>query len=183
MKIEYEAKFLVPDVEVFRAMLKEKGAECVQPERLMRRWIAGSEYEHGKWLRLRDEGNKVTLTFKDRSVRSVDGTKEVEVTVSNFDDTLKILKLVGIKKKGYQENKRESWQLNGVEVEIDTWPGVEPFVEIEGKTELEVKRTAEALGFDWNNARHDTADELYAEQNGVTPKEAFKIFDDLRFPE
>ena len=52
---------------------------------------------------------------------------------------------MGIKSRGYQENKRTKYVLNGVEIDIDSWPMIPTYVEIEGKNEEEVMNTLEIL--------------------------------------
>lgn len=52
---------------------------------------------------------------------------------------------MGIKSRGYQENKRTQYILNGVEIDIDSWPMIPNYVEIEGKNEEEVMNTLEIL--------------------------------------
>lgn len=52
---------------------------------------------------------------------------------------------MGIKSRGYQENKRTQYILNGVEIDIDSWPMIPTYVEIEGKNEEEVMNTLEIL--------------------------------------
>jgi adenylate cyclase, class 2 len=66
MKTEIEVKFLDVDFNLMREKLKQLGAVCEQPMRLMRRAIIETpELEaKGGFLRVRDEGDKVTLTYK-----------------------------------------------------------------------------------------------------------------------
>ena len=45
----------------------------------------------------------------------------------------------------YQENKRTRYTLEGVEIDIDTWPYIPTYVEIEGKSVDEVKDTIKKL--------------------------------------
>ena len=52
---------------------------------------------------------------------------------------------MGIKSRGFQENKRTQYILNGVEIDIDSWPMIPTYVEIEGKNEEEVMNTLEIL--------------------------------------
>ena len=52
---------------------------------------------------------------------------------------------MGIKSRGYQENKRTQYILNGVEIDIDSGPRIPTNVEIEGKNEEEVMNTLEIL--------------------------------------
>ena len=59
--------------------------------------------------------------------------------------TRELLENMGIKSRGYQENKRTQYILNGVEIDIDSWPMIPTYVEIEGKNEEEVMNTLEIL--------------------------------------
>ena len=49
--------------------------------------------------------------------------------------------------KNYQENRRVQYQLNGVEVDIDSWPMIPTYLEIEGASPEAVYAAVEALGF------------------------------------
>ena len=68
--------------------------------------------------------------------------------------------------KSYQETRRESWLLEETEIEVDTWPWIPPFIEIEGKNEIIVRSVAEGLGFDWRNAKHGSVENIYEEGIG-----------------
>ena len=50
----------------------------------------------------------------------------------------------------YQENKRIRYMLNGVELDIDFWPYIPPYLEIEGKSEEAVKDMVKLLEVDEN---------------------------------
>ncbi|MEK7461694.1 MAG: CYTH domain-containing protein [Patescibacteria group bacterium] len=175
MNTEIEAKFTRIDPRNVRKRLIELGANLKQPERLMRR----KNYDYGDnrlrkvggWIRLRDEINRVTLAYKQLDDRTLYGTKEILITVENFEETAIFLTTIGLQIKSYQETKRESWLLEEVEVEIDTWPWVPSFVEIEGKDEESVKKTAKILGFDWGVAKHGSVENVYQEIFDVTEEE------------
>ena len=66
MQTEIEAKFPNVDFEKIRAQLKQLGASLEQPMRHMRRAIieTPSMRENNSFVRVRDEGDKVTLTYK-----------------------------------------------------------------------------------------------------------------------
>lgn len=112
---------------------------------------------------MRDEGDKVTLSIKVVDGTTITNQREACVTVSSFDEACAILTLVGCRKKSYQEMRRELWMLEGVEVTLDEWPFLAPFVEIEGKGEAAVRAAAERLGFAWAEARFCHVGTLYAE--------------------
>lgn len=169
MKTEIEVKFLNVDFDKVREQLLSLGGECVQPMRLMRRVLSqqhfrSEESDFTAFLRLRDEGDKVTMTYKEFHERSITGAKEREVVVSNFDETKAILEASGIEFTTFQESKRETWKLDDVEVVLDEWPWLHPYIEIEGDEEELVKDVATKLGFDWHTAVFGATNAAYMEQ-------------------
>ncbi len=163
METEIEAIFTNVDKGEVRTKLHELGAELVCPERLQKRKNYDPPTDKG-WIRVRDEGNKVTLTYKRMENRSIDGMKEINIVVDDFDTTDSFLQTIGIPVKSYQETKRESWLLNGVEIEIDEWPWLPPFVEIEGDSIERVEKAAKKLDFDMKDATYGAVNNLYAEK-------------------
>lgn len=154
MKTEIEATFLNVDVDQLRSKLRTAGGKCEQPMRLMRRVVSEPPALFAKhaFVRVRDEGDKVTMTYKQgHNSGVITDPKEIEITVSNFEDAVAILEEAGLKGSSYQETKRETWKLDDVEVVIDEWPWLEPLAEIEGPTEAKVREVAKILGFDWND--------------------------------
>jgi adenylate cyclase class 2 len=113
------------------------------------------------FLRVRDEGDKVTMAYKQFNVSAIDGCEEIETIVNDFDKTIKILEKSGLKSESYQESRREQWLLDDTEIVIDEWPWVSPYVEIEGKDERTVKNVAKKLGFDWQNAAFGSVTTIY----------------------
>ncbi len=164
METEYEATFVNVDKNKIRKKLRELNANLVREEFLMKRVTFNlPSNERGTWLRVRDEGNKITMALKsiEGDGKSIEGQKELETTIDDFDVGIMIFEKIGCIKKAYQENKREIWMINDVEVAIDEWPFLEPFVEIEGKDEKSVKQIADKLGFNYNKALFSSTDEQY----------------------
>ncbi|WP_406114543.1 class IV adenylate cyclase [Streptomyces sp. NBC_01014] len=143
--VEYEAKFL--DIEpLSMASRIEQAGGVFRGERLMRRYVYDTVPPvQGRWLRLRDSGDGVTLCVKTITSDAIDGTQETETTVGSFEDTHALLGLMGLTPRSYQENRRSSWVLDEVRLEIDSWPGIPPYLEIEGDDEQAVRATAERL--------------------------------------
>lgn len=165
MKTEIEAKY--PDINRtdFLKKLKKSRATLVHPEVLMRRRnfdFPDRKLEKiGGWVRVRDEGDKTTLIYKQLNDRTLHGTKEVDVVVGSFEKICEFLLAIGLEQKSYQETKREKWVLDKTEITIDTWPWVPSFVEIEGQSEEEVREISKRLGFDWSNAMHGSVETIY----------------------
>jgi len=155
MKTEIEVKFLDVDFDNLREKLLALGAVCEQPMRLMRRVIIEPPHLTARdaFVRVRDEGDKVTLTYKQFDDHmAFSGVQEIEVAVSDFDATVALLAQAGLPHKSFQESRRETWRLDNTEVVLDEWPWLKPYIEIEGHSESEVEQTAKALGFDWADA-------------------------------
>ena len=80
---------------------------------------------------------------------------------------MELLSTLGGDKKSYQENKRELWKLDDVEITIDEWPFLEPYVEIEGIYEEAVKNMAQQLGFNYAEALFGTVTTIYSKKYGI----------------
>ena len=146
MNTEYEIRVLEINKQKLIEKLEKLGAEF-KGDNEQRRYVYDViPKEDGKWIRLRTNGKKTTLTYKNVVDTTIDGTKELEVEVSDFEKTNELLENMGIKNRGYQENRRTQYVLNGVEIDIDSWPMIPTYVEIEGKNEDEVLKTLDLLG-------------------------------------
>ena len=168
MNKEIEAKFLHVDFNDIRHRLTGLGAVLEQPMRLMRRalidtpeMIAGGR---DAFIRIRDEGNRVTVTFKEFKANTLDGAEEREIVVSNFDDALEIFAEAGLKYRSFQESKRETWRLGETEIVLDEWPWLDTYIEVEAPTEDLVKGVSKKLGFTWDQAIFGSVDRAYKEQ-------------------
>ena len=148
MEIEYEVRFLEIDKERIIERLEELGA-IKKGDYNQKRYVYNLvPSQEGKWIRLRTNGSITTLTYKDIEKDTVDGTREVEVQVDDFEKTNELLERIGFKNKGYQENKRTQYILNGVEIDIDSWPMIPTYLEIEGKSEEEIIKIQKLLNMD-----------------------------------
>lgn len=153
--LEIECKFLDVDPSELGAQLKALGAKR-KYRRLFRRYVFDFPdlrlNSDSSWLRVRDEGDKVTLGYKQRlgveDGQNDGGMKEIEVTVSDFELTADLLRAIGMKPKFYEENWRTLYTLDDVEFMIDEWPLIPPYIEIESDSWEKVDAAAEKLGFD-----------------------------------
>lgn len=148
MHTEYEVRVLDIDTKKIIKKLEQLGAKKIAEFDYKRRiYNFNPSCEH-KWIRLRTDGNKTTLTIKKLENLEIDGTKEMEIEVSDFEETNNILNELGYKSHTYQENKRIRYMLNDVELDIDSWPYIPTYLEIEGKNKKAVEDMIELLGVD-----------------------------------
>lgn len=166
LKPEIEATFINIDKDQLRAQLKGLCAKLLQPELLMRRTIF--DIDDYSFVRVRDEGNRITMSYKHLDAVSLSGMKEICLNVNNYDEAIAFVKACGLKIKAVQETLREEWELDGVELDIDTWPWPPPYVEIEGPNEAAVKSVAAKLDFDMADALYGSVDEVYKIYYDVT---------------
>ncbi len=178
MDIEYEAKFLGIDKDDMRRRLTAAGGTCVKPEFLQKRIpfdLPGDRKSKDAWVRVRDEAGRITLSLKIVDGDRIEDQREIMLTVDNFDNAVAFLDAIGCVRKSYQETKRELWHLDGVEIMMDEWPFLDPFIEVEGPSESAVRAAAEKLGFRWEDAVFGAAGKLYFMKYGVYPDTVNRI--------
>ena len=88
--------------------------------------LSSHHHEKNEWFRIRQESDKITMTYKCIHNDSIDGVEE-----HDFDAAAQILEKTGLKNTSTQENYREIWKNDEIEICIDTWPGLAPYIEIE----------------------------------------------------
>jgi adenylate cyclase class 2 len=163
MPAEYEAKVLDIDPSAMTELIRSRGGQQVSEPTLQRRYVYDiTPGDQSKWIRLRDTGNNSTIAVKSIAHDGIDGTYEVEVTVDDFHATNELLSMLGFRPKGYQENRRTSFTLEGAQLEIDEWPMIPPYLEIEAKTPAEVIRVAALLGYEEPQLTSENTTKVYA---------------------
>ncbi len=138
----------------------------------MKRTIFAHPQKENAYLRVRDEGSQITCTYKEIAQGNLDihSVKELETEVKDYETLVQIFTSLELRKKSVQETYREVWEINNeIEIMIDQWPGLEPFIEIEGKDEEVVKEYTEKLSFDWNDGLFGATDQIYKKYLGIEP--------------
>ncbi|MEU6831214.1 hypothetical protein ABZ894_21390 [Nocardia beijingensis] len=162
MPIEHEAKILDIDPGAIEQHIIDKGGRKLG-ERFMRRYVYDiAPGDDSRWIRLRDNGNGTTLAVKHITSDAIDGTHEVEVSVDDFAAGNALLEMLGFTAKSYQETKRISFVLDGAQLEIDTWPLIPPYLEIEAATKDDVVRIAGLLGYTEADLTGENTMKIYA---------------------
>jgi len=183
---ELEVKFFDVDLNVIRDKLQAAGAALKTPERLMRRVVYGGEANPTllcTYGRIRDEGDKITMSAKYSAINGdIASQKEAVVTVDSFENAMSLLHSFGLKETNYQESKRETWELaDGTLVELERWPDLPTYIEIEGLRVDAVQAGAVALGLDWEKHTVVSTDKLYQQHYNLTEQQTRQKLADLRF--
>ena len=161
MGIEYEVRVLDINIEETTKKLEILGAKKVGEWEQKRYVYDTNPVNPNAWYRLRTNGSETTLTYKNVQANTVDGTKELEIVVSDFDKTNELLELMGYINRGYQENKRIRYMLNGIEIDIDSWPMIPAYMEIEGKSVDEVNEMLVLLDVDMDKVTALNCQDIY----------------------
>src|SRR3989344_700733 len=132
---EIEARFLEIDKEALTHKLRELNAEDLGEYTLEEVIYYDKELnwkkEGKKFIRLRKTSNDVLLTYKCYEAEAVDGAEEIELAVDSMEKAQALLDRLGFVAFRNQEKKRHSFRLEGVAVDIDTWPRIPTYAELE----------------------------------------------------
>lgn len=103
-----------------------------------------------KWVRLRKSNDKIELTVKhiyEKETSKLQKVQEYEIKVSDLEEANELLQSIGVVKRNYQEKIRHSFEYKNAEIEIDEWPLLEPYMEIECDDEILIENIIKKLGY------------------------------------
>ena len=124
------------------------------------------------YLRLRREGERRELILK-QLVHAAPVKEELELSIeipdeSQWDAVASYMESIGLKKIVYQQKKRISYLYNNIRFDIDTWPSVPTYLEIESNTEEAILDGVRLMGFDPKDTTSMTGKEVF-EKYSVDP--------------
>ena len=125
----------------------------------------GSLKKRGIVLRVRKEADEVYLFVKSNiSKELVKSADETAVKVESFDALKEILAVLGFFVKGVSKKKRVMYKSDGVSFCFDKYQGdasfIPEFMEVECKSEEEVMKYVNLLGFKEEDCKNWTLTEL-----------------------
>lgn len=174
MHTEYEVRILEIDPKEMVEKLEKLHATLIF-DAMQKRYVYDFKPKvDSKWIRLRTNGEKTTLAIKNVATSKIDGTQELEIEVDDFDRCHLILKELGYEERSYQENKRIQYDLNGVEIDIDTWPKMPTYMEVEGASEEAVYHALDVLGIDKEDCTSLDVESIYG-QYGIDVKNVSEL--------
>jgi hypothetical protein len=168
---EYEAKFLDIDVSRMRRKIKKLGGVLVHENRkYVRSVFKLCNTDIKGYVRVRDEGEEVTITAK--IYNNPDYPDEYEISTANsFEEAKNLLEAMNLTMKAFQESYREKWSLptfkNVHELTFDTLPGIPPYMEVDCNTEDALYKVIDALKLNKDKMRKGAFDRTYKEYYGI----------------
>ena len=154
MKTEIETRFLNIDKKSLILKLRSLGAKDNGENKLEDiifydkdlKWLS-----ENKLVKLRKLGDITKLILKQNKEQEVDSAKEIEFSVSSLSEAKSFLEALGLVVSRVVEKYRHSFVLDRVTVDIDTWPKIPVYVELEGDSVEDLKSVANKLGLKWED--------------------------------
>ena len=170
---EFEAKFLDIDLESLYKKLKVLGCFKKQENTIFRRSVFNlCDIKRG-YVRVRDEGNKVTMTAK--IYKDPKFPEEYEVSIKDdFEKGKSFLQSLNLTEKAYHETMRETWRIpygknkEFCEIAIDRIPGLPLYIEVECKTEKDLNKSIKLLEMDRSKIGYGAYGKVFDKYYGIT---------------
>lgn len=157
---EIECRFLEIDKDKLIQRLLELGATD-KGEVLLEEIIIYDPAEEwrkdNKFIRLGKAGDVVTVAYKEYKSQSVDGAYEIEFKVDDYEKAVLFFEKIGFKPFRYQQKRRHSLILDNIIFDIDTWPNIPSYLEIEAESEQDLQKATQVIGYDWTEAVFNNA--------------------------
>lgn len=154
MPYETETKVLNIDKADLLAKLEKIGAKKILETRLTVDWFQfpGTKSEAEPWyLRVRKYSDgKVEITWKGQSqtLGKSRTHEEINLNVSDFEKAKDFLVAIGLVNYAHQEKDRSSWTLKHWRFDLDQYPGIPAYLEIEGRDEAHIGEALKFLGLE-----------------------------------
>jgi len=156
MAHEIETKVLDIDAKSVKAKLTSLAAEKTQETRLVVDWyrVKGTKEGEDPWfLRIRSnsEGkHEVTWKAKSEVLGTARKHKEINFHIEEPEKLADLFEELGLEAYAHQEKDRVSFEYKDWHFDIDQYPGMPAYLEIEGTSEEHVKEGVALLGLESN---------------------------------
>jgi adenylate cyclase, class 2 len=187
MEIEFEGRILDINREELISKIKSIGGKPKTPLTLYRRSVFGlCDIKRG-FVRVRDEGDKITMTAK--IYKNPDFPEEYELQLKdNFENGQAFLEALNLNKKAYHETMREKWSIPAgktskelCEIAIDYIPGLPVYAELECKTKNDLYKTAKLLNIPITDLMYGGYGKVFVHYYDMAENEINNIIPSLTF--
>jgi adenylate cyclase class 2 len=159
--IEFETKILNVNKETIK-FLNTK-AILINKRHLVKRFVYGLGHKNSNnsWIRILDD-NGLSLCYKNYKSYKIGGIDEIELkTTGKLEDLKKLLTVLGCKLIAEQHSYESNYEYNGAKIDLEKWPMIPPYLEIEGKNKKSVLDVIKLMGFDKKDSRPITTKMVY----------------------
>ncbi len=172
MAHEIETKVLDINLDSVKEKLISLGAKKIQETRLVVDWYwtRGTKAGEEPWfLRIRsysDDKNEVTWKAKSDILGTARKHKEINFLINEPEKLGDLFEEIGLEKYAHQEKDRISFVYKDWQFDIDQYPDMPAFLEIEGNSEEHIKEAMALLGLEnnrtWAKGERILIEEVYS---------------------
>ncbi len=170
---EIETKILEVDTEEIKKKLKTLGAKEIKNTRLFVDWYCVPEAVNGThpwYLRVRktsDGKSEISWKSLEKFVGNTRQSQEINIDVSDFEQAKSFFEQIGLAHYAHQEKDRISFSLKDWNFDLDKYPGMPAYLEIEGNSEEHVGEAIKMLGLENHQALSQGETKLIRERYGL----------------
>ena len=151
---EIETKVLEVNEEEVKEKLKSLDAKEIQDTRLSVDWYGPrgtKQGEHPWYLRIRtNREGKSEVSWKSlpKITENTRHSDEINLNVSDAVNMKKLFEAIGLENYAHQEKDRTSFVLKDWNFDLDKYPGMPAYLEIEGKSHEHVQEAIKILNLE-----------------------------------
>ena len=148
---EIETKILEVDKEEIKKKMKLLSAEEIKNTRLFVDWYCpkgAEESGHPWYLRVRkttDGKSEISWKSLEKFIGNTRQSEEINIDVSDFEKAKSLLEAVGLLHYAHQEKDRITFVYKDWNFDLDQYPGMPAYLEIEGNSEEHVGEAIKLL--------------------------------------
>lgn len=188
MEVEYEGRILDVSPSEIREKAKALGGRMKAPLTLYRRSVFKLCDVARGFVRVRDEGDKTTMTAK--IFKNPDFPEEYELGIKDsFENGQAFLRALNLEEKAYHETIREKWHIPRrvggstelCELTIDYIPGLPAYSEIECKSQGDLRRACKLLGMKYSDLVFGGYGNVFVHYYGMAARDINDVIPRLTF--
>jgi adenylate cyclase, class 2 len=169
---ETETKILGVNPRTIAARLKKLGARQTQKTRLVVDWyrLKGVTEGTDPWfLRIRTGTGKSEVTWKAHSkiLGASRSHKEINLDVPSHELTGQLFESIGLEHYAHQEKDRTSWNLKRWSFDLDQYPNMPAYLEIEAPSEKSIQAAITLLDLTGHRAMPEGERTLIQREYGL----------------
>ncbi len=170
---EIETKVLEVNIEEVKSVFAALGAKEIQNTRLVVDWYGpkGVGASEQPWyLRIRtttDGKNEVSWKSLPKITGNTRHSDEVNINVDNAQMAKSLFESIGLENYAHQEKDRISFTLKDWNFDLDQYPGMPAYLEIEGKTHEHVQEAIKLLNLENHTSIGEGERKLITEKYGL----------------
>lgn len=161
MAKETETKVLDVDGDAIKQKMQDLGAEKILEVRYIVDWYRLKGIKEGEdpwYLRIRKRSDGVSeVTWKGKSQKlGVSRTHtEIHFETSDPHKLADLFEQIGLEAYAHQERDRVSWKYKDWRFDLDFFPNMPPYLEIEGDSETHIAEALRLLGLEHHKTSAD----------------------------